>query len=110
MSKRTNINNDSKQPKLTAFIVSKSNETGMKKNRRILVDVLVNLKSRIGRQTTKAIYFVLAVPETETSSISSEIHSSTSAPVSAEGGLIDSTTVNVNVTLNITTDTEIAGK
>lgn len=113
MSRRItkNTNKDSKQPKLTAFI-NKSNErsSGIMKIHKILnVFVNVNLKSRIGKWNAKTIYFASAVPETETSSTSSEPHSSTSATVCTEGGCtIDSTTV--NVTLNVTTDTEVAGK
>lgn len=102
---------DSKQPKLTAFITNKSNETssGTMKDRKILMNVFlnVNLKSRIGKRNTKTICLVSAGPETDTSSISNDAHSSV---VFGESGTIDSATVNVNVTLNVTTDTEVAGK
>lgn len=81
----------------------------MRKCRQIIVNVLVNvkLKSRLGLKDAKAIHFVSAVPEAETSSNTLEAHSSTSAT-----GTIDSTTVNVNVnvTVNVTTDEETAGK
>lgn len=110
---------DAKQPTLAAFI-NKPNasdtSSGIKKIRKIFnVFVNVNLKSRIGKRTAKIIHFVSAVPETETSSISSEPKPSTSAAVCAERRtidnrftMIDSTTV--NVTLNVTTDMEVVGK
>lgn len=117
MSRRIskNICKDSKQAKLTAFITNKSNETspGIKRHCKILMNVFVNvnLKSRIGKKSAKTMCFVSAVPDNETRSVSSEPHSSTSAAVCAENVTIDSKTVNVNVTLNVTTtDTEVEGK
>lgn len=65
----------------------------------------VNLKSRIRIKDAKTIHLVSAIPEARTSSITSEAHSSSSLT-----GTIDSTTVNVNVTLNVTTDEEAVGK
>lgn len=122
MSKRIadNFFKDSKQPRLTGFITTtKSNETstssssGAKKYCPTFVNVLlnVNLKTRIGKLDAKSIRFVSAVPEFQaSSSITPEAHSTTLAAVSAEQGTIDSNTVNVAVTLNITADTELAGK
>lgn len=100
-----------KQPKLTAFIASKSNESspGMRENRQIIVNmfVIVNLNSRIGKKNAKTSYFVSAIPDPQTSSsITSDAHSSTSAATAT----IDSTTVNLNVTLNVTSDDAAVGK
>lgn len=108
MSKQNPKKNLLKQSTLSAFVTSKSSESsGMKKCRQIIMNVLVNLnlKSRIGMKAAKTIHFVSAVPEAETSSNTSEAHSSTSVT-----GTIDSTTVNLNVTVNVTTDEGTAGK
>lgn len=114
MSKRVadKICKDSKQPKLTDFIKAKSEETatGMRKKPKIFVNLLVNVKTRIGKKDAKTICFVSAVPETQSSSITSEAHATTSAAVCTEVGASDSSTVNVTVTLNVTTETDEAGK
>lgn len=109
MSKKNtkNAGNVLKQSTLTAFVTNKSSESsGMRKYRQIIMNVLVsvNLKSRIGIKDAKTIHFVSAVPEAQASSITSEAHSSTSATAA-----IDSSTVNLNVTVNVTTDEGAAG-
>lgn len=87
MSKKNskNVRNALKQSTLTAFVSSKSNEisSGIRRNHRIILNMLVNvnLKSRIGLKGAKTIYFVSATPETQSSSITSEACSSTSAAV-----------------------------
>lgn len=107
-----------KQTKLTTFLTKKSNETpsGMRKHRKINMNVLVNvnLKSRFGKRDAKTFYIVSAVPSTQPSSITPELHPSTSTADCAESGTTssqdDSTAVNINVTLNVTADTDGAGK
>lgn len=88
----------------------KKTASGVRKNPKIFVNVHVNVKTRIGKKDAKAIYFVSAVPETQTSSITSESHATTSAAVCTEVGTIDSSTVNVSVAVNVIADTEEAGK
>lgn len=98
-----NVRNSLKQSTLTAFVSSKSNESsGIRKSNQIIMNV--NLKYRMGMKDAKTINFVSAVPEAQTSSITFEAHSSTSATAA-----IDSTTVNLNATLNVTSDGKIAG-
>lgn len=122
MSKRVadKINKDVKQPKLADFIKSKSKSTetqtatgifhcaGMKNKSKIVVNVHVNVKTRIGKKDTKTIHVVSAVPETQSSPLTTEAHATTSAAVFAEGGTSDSSLV--NVTLNVTAEIEVAGK
>lgn len=108
MSKKTAL----KQSTLAGFVTNQSNEippaSGIRKNRQIIMNMLVNvnLKYRNGKKDAKTIYVVSSIPEAQTSSssITSGAYSSTSAT-----GTIDSTTVNVNVTLNVTTDQEAVG-
>lgn len=101
MSKNNN------QPKLTAFMKKNSNESsshsGKRQNHNISVNVFLNLElnSRIGKRNARTIYFVTAVPETETRSINREAHSTSSATVCTDENTNESTTVNVNVSLNI---------
>lgn len=105
-----------KQTKLTAFVVKKSNEIpsqkGIRKNRKINMNVLVNvnLKSKFGRKDAETFYFVSDITDTQSSSITSRAHSSTSATVCTENEAIDATTVNLNLTLNVTADTQSSGK
>lgn len=108
MSKKTAL----KQSRLTGFVTSKSNEvpstSGIRRNHQIIMNMLVNvnLKYRNGTKDAKTICVVSAIPESQTNSnsIISGAYSSTLAT-----GAIDSTTLNVNVTLNVTTDQEAIG-
>lgn len=100
------VHNALKQSRLTAFISNKSNDSpGIENYRQMNVFLNVNLIYRMSMKDAKTIHFVSAIPEAQTSSITSETHSSTSVT-----GTIDSTTVNLNVTLNVTTDDETLGK
>lgn len=102
-----------KQKQLTSFFTKGSNKasSGIRNSRKINMNLLVNVKliSRFGKGNAKTFHFVSAVPDNQTSSITSEAHSSTSANVPKQSETIDSTTVNLNVTLNVTTEGELTG-
>lgn len=74
----------------------------MKKTTRIFVNVLVNVKIRVGKKEAKTIYFVSAVPEAHSSSTIIEAHatSSTTVCTDSESGTSNSSAVIVTVSLN----------
>lgn len=96
------ICNDPKQPKLSGFAIAKPKETaaasGMTNNRKICVNVLVNVITKVGKKDAKTIYSVSAVPNPASSSFTitteAQAHTTTSTAVCAGS----STTVNVTVT------------
>lgn len=99
-----------KQSKLTDFVTKQSSEapshTGTtRKSRMINMNMLVNVNmtSRFGKKEAKTFYFVSAIPVTQSSSITSTASSSTLGQSRTEDE-IESTTMNVNVTLNVTAE------
>lgn len=103
-------NSKTKQQKLTDFLPKQSRETPShtgttRKCRMINMNMLVNVNmtSRFGKKEAKTFYFVSAIPVTQSSSLTSTASSSTSATVRTESE-IGSTTMNVNVTLDVTAE------
>lgn len=93
------------QPTFATLIANKSNKC--MKGKRLLMNVFINVKLQTEMEKGKArmFHFISANPEVQIGSISSETHSSASATIQTE----DETTVNVNVTLNVTADTRVKG-
>lgn len=65
--------------------------------------VNVNMTSKFGKKEAKTFHFVSAIPVTQSSSITSTASSSTLGQSRTEDE-IESTTMNVNVTLNVTAE------
>lgn len=113
MSKNSGSNPEkkSKQPKLTSFVRNTNQiSSGTNETHSIVMNVFVyvNLKARIGRKDPKTMYFVSAAPESDARSIARGTCSSTSTAVCLRSASTESTTVKVNLMVNVAADTQDA--